>query len=167
MQVPEVGHQVPPVVLPRHPVHPRCGLRAQRPVGQAITSRSRPTWCSSAVNRASLSLRAAWRTRSSALSAPCPALCPGRVLLAVFPLASPLSSPASAAAALLGGFAGTAGLSDSLSRLRERLVPGRHVPLHRAPSFSILSSDNRDRNEKEPFTHSPTRANRTRKQRAH
>jgi site-specific DNA recombinase len=33
VQVPEVGHQVLPVVLPRHPVHARCGLRAQRPVG--------------------------------------------------------------------------------------------------------------------------------------
>jgi len=42
------------------------------------------------VNRASLSPCATWRTRSSALDAPGPALCPGRVLLAVFSLASPL-----------------------------------------------------------------------------
>ncbi len=72
------------------------------------------TWCRSAVNRASLSFRAARRTRSSSLDAPCPALCPGRVLLAVFPSGSPLPSTASAAGdpALFGGFAGTTGLSD-------------------------------------------------------
>jgi hypothetical protein len=33
MQVPEAARQVLPVVLPRHPVHPRRGLRAQVPVG--------------------------------------------------------------------------------------------------------------------------------------
>jgi hypothetical protein len=33
MQVPEVARQVLPVVLPRHPVHSRRGLRAQIPVG--------------------------------------------------------------------------------------------------------------------------------------
>ena len=44
----------------------------------------------------------------------CPALRPGRVVLAVFSSASPLPSTASAAAcaALFGGFAGTTGLSD-------------------------------------------------------
>ena len=47
------------------------------------------------MNRACLSFSATWRTRSSALDAPCPALCPGRVLLAVFPLACPLPSTAS------------------------------------------------------------------------
>ena len=54
------------------------------------------------------------RTRSSALGTSGPALCPGRVLLVVFPSASPLPSTTSAAAgaALFGGFAGTTGLSD-------------------------------------------------------
>ena len=33
VQIPEVGHQVLPVVRPHHPVHARRGLRAQRPVG--------------------------------------------------------------------------------------------------------------------------------------
>jgi hypothetical protein len=66
------------------------------------------------VNRASLSCCATRRTRSSALGAPGPALCPGRVLLAVFPLASPLPSTTSAATtvALFDGFAGNTGLSD-------------------------------------------------------
>ena len=72
------------------------------------------TWCSSAVNLASLSLRATSRTRSSPLGTPGPALRPGRVELSVFPLASPLPSTTSAAAdaALFGGFAGTTRLSD-------------------------------------------------------
>src|SRR5680860_667472 len=89
-----------------------------------IRDRCRSTWCSSAVNRASLSLRAISRTRSSPLDTPVPALRPGRVVLAVFSLASPLSSTTSATAdaALFGGFAGTTGLSDfprsSISGLR-------------------------------------------------
>ena len=58
-----------------------------------LRSGTRSTWCSSAVNRASLSRRATSRTRSSALDAPDPALRPGGVLLAVFPLADPLSPP--------------------------------------------------------------------------
>jgi hypothetical protein len=66
------------------------------------------------VNRASLSFCAARRTRSSAPDTPCPALCPERVLLAVFPLASPLPSTTSATGfpVLFGGFAGNTGLSD-------------------------------------------------------
>ena len=56
-------------------------------------------------------------------------------------------------------------LREALPGLRERLVPARRVPLHRAPSFAIRSSDNQDRNEKEPFKHAPTRANRTQRQR--
>ena len=64
------------------------------------------------MNRASLSLRATSRTRSSPLGASCPALRPGCVVPSVFPSASPLSSAASAAAALFGGLAGTTGLSD-------------------------------------------------------
>src|SRR5438093_10212766 len=74
------------------------------------------TWCSSAVNRASLSRTATCRTRSSAGDTPGPALRPGRAVPAVFPLADPLPSPTSAAAAsaaaLFGGFAGTTGPSD-------------------------------------------------------
>ena len=66
------------------------------------------TWCSSAVNRAWLSLRAASRTRSSPLYTPGQALCPGRVALAAFPLASPLSSTTSAV-----GSAGTCGRHTS------------------------------------------------------
>ncbi len=66
------------------------------------------------MNRTSLSFRATWRTRSRSLDTPSPALRPGRVSLAVFPLGRPLPSPASAAAsaALFGGFAGNTGLSD-------------------------------------------------------
>src|SRR6266540_2148740 len=92
--------QVLPVVGPRHPVHPR--------------SRPGLTWCSSAVNRASLSRRATSRTRPSALDASVPALCPGCVLLSVFPLARLLPSPTSATAstALFDRFAGTTRRSD-------------------------------------------------------
>ncbi len=56
----------------------------------ASRSRSTSTWCNSAVNRASLSRTATCRTRSSALVASRPVLCPGRALLAVFPLVDPL-----------------------------------------------------------------------------
>src|SRR5437870_5737557 len=35
MQILKVGLQVPPVRLPRHPIHTRRGLRADRPVGRA------------------------------------------------------------------------------------------------------------------------------------
>jgi hypothetical protein len=78
----------------------------------ASISRCTLTWCSSAVNRALLSRTATCRTRSSSLDTPCPALRPGHVSLAAFPLAGPLSSPVSAAAALFGGFAGTTRPSD-------------------------------------------------------
>ena len=54
-----------------------------------------------------LSFPALSHTRSSPLGAPGPALCPGRVVLAVFPLASPLPSTTSATGVLFGGFAGT------------------------------------------------------------
>ncbi len=69
-------------------------------------------WCISAVNRASLSVAAIRRTRSSPFGTSCPALRPARVSLAAFPLARPLSSAASATMVLFGGFAGTTGLSD-------------------------------------------------------
>ena len=63
------------------------------------------------MNRASLSLRATRRTRSSSLDTLTPALRPGRVSLAAFPLAGPLPSTTSAATevALFGGFAGSYG----------------------------------------------------------
>jgi len=66
------------------------------------------------VNRNPLSFSAARRTRPSAFDTPCPAQCPGRVLLAVFPLARPLPSTASAPdrSGLFDDFAGTMGLSD-------------------------------------------------------
>ena len=72
------------------------------------------TWCNSAVNRASLSFCAAWRTRSSPFDTSGPALCPGRVVLSVFPLAERLPSPASATAdaALFGRLVGTMRPSD-------------------------------------------------------
>jgi hypothetical protein len=61
-----------------------------------------------------LVFRATSRTQSSALDTPDPALRPGRVLLAMFPLAGGLSSTDSAAAraALFTGFAGTTPPSD-------------------------------------------------------
>ena len=98
VQILQVGLQALPILGPRHPIHPRRCLRVDRP--KALRSRLRLTWCSSAVNRASLSRRATSRTRSSALDAPDPALRPGRVSPAVFPSADPLPSPASATARL-------------------------------------------------------------------
>ena len=81
------------------------------------------------VHRASLFFRATSRTRSSALSAPVPALCPGRVLLAVFPLAGRLSSTdsAAAAAALFAGFAGTTHPSDFPRSFISGLPPRRSL----------------------------------------
>ena len=71
----------------------------------------------------------------SALGTPCPALCPGRVLLAAFPSAGPLPSTTSATAArrrLFGGFAGTTRLSDfprsSISGVRPRPSPSGPPP---------------------------------------
>ena len=79
------------------------------------------------MNFASLSFCATWRTRPSALDAPCPALCPGRVLPAAFPSGSPLSSTTSAPAraGLFGGFAGTMELSDFPPPFIEGLPPWR------------------------------------------
>src|SRR5664279_2091891 len=68
------------------------------------------------------------------VDAPIPALCPGRVLLTVFPSPSPLSSTTSATAlaALFGGFAGTMGLSDFpqpfISGVRHRLPRAARTP---------------------------------------
>jgi hypothetical protein len=84
------------------------------------------------VNRASLSFCATRRTRSSSLDTLNPALCPGRVSLAAFPLAGPLSSTISAAPpwALFDGFSGTTGPSDfprsSITGLRP--WPSPHDP---------------------------------------
>src|SRR5665811_1231176 len=80
----------------------------------AARRRSTLTWCNNDVNCVLLSLRAAWRTRSSPFDVPVPPLCAGRVALSAFPLGSPLPSTASATGrpALFGSFAGTTGLSD-------------------------------------------------------
>src|SRR5450631_3786856 len=109
------------------------------------------TWCSNAVNRASLSLGATSRTRSSALGASFPALCPGRVLLSVFPLVMPLSSTASAAGttpALFGRFAGTTGMSDfpgsfipGLPPQRCLDVPPGHPPVGRSWDLPVLAHE--------------------------
>jgi hypothetical protein len=81
---------------------------------KAAHRRERSTWCSSAVNRISLSLLATRRTRSSPLATPCPALSPGRVWPSVFPSAGLLPSTASATGTpvLFGSFAGTTSPSD-------------------------------------------------------
>ena len=84
------------------------------------------------MNRASLSVRAIRRTRPSSLGAPCPALRPGRVLPAAFPLADRLPSTASAAPpwALFGSFTGSTRPSDfsrsCITGLRPR--PSPHDP---------------------------------------
>ena len=67
------------------------------------------------------------RMRTSALSAPCPALSPGRVLLAAFPSRRPLPSSTSAAAiaALFGTFTGTMSLSDFPGPFIEGVPPKR------------------------------------------
>ena len=87
------------------------------------------------MNRASLSVAATRRTRPSSLRAPCPALSPGRVSPAVFPLADPLPSTASAAPpwALFGSFTGSTRPSDfsrsSITGLRPWPSP-HDPPLH-------------------------------------
>jgi hypothetical protein len=87
------------------------------------------------VNRASLSVAATRRTRPSSLSAPCPALSPGRVSSAAFPLAGRLPSTASAAPpwALFGSFTGSTRPSDfsrsSITGLRPWPSP-HDPPLH-------------------------------------
>ena len=84
------------------------------------------------MNRTSLSFRATRRTRSSSLSALCPALGPERVSLAAFPLAGRLPSTTSAAPpwALFGSFTGSTRPSDcsrsSITGLRPR--PSPHDP---------------------------------------
>ena len=104
----------------------------------AARRRSTSTWCRSAVNRASLSSDAIRRTRSSALGALSPALSPGRVLLAAFPLARslPSTTSATASAVLFGGFAGNTDLSD----FRRSCISG----LRPWPSLSGPSPDHRD-----------------------
>jgi hypothetical protein len=132
MEILEVVLQVQPVVRPRHAVHPGRGLRLKREVRGPQMTKS--TWCSSAVNRASLSVRAIRRTRPSSLGAPCPALGPGRVSLAAFPLAGRLPSTASAAPpwALFGSFTGNTRPSDfsrsSITGLRPLAFPVRPAP---------------------------------------
>ena len=83
----------------------------------------------------SLSLRATSRTRSSPLDTPGPALRPGRVSLAAFPLVRSLSSPASAAAALSGRFAGTTERSDCPHPFISGLPPRRAL----FSSFKLLT----------------------------
>ena len=73
-----------PVLRPRHTVHARCRVffKASNAAQAAAASE---TWCSNAVNRASLSFRATSRTRTSSFDTPLPALRPGRVSLARVP----------------------------------------------------------------------------------
>ena len=126
------GRARSPATSPRRPP----GRASGRIADPAVSRRSTVTWCRSAVNRASLSLRATWRTRSSSLDTPCPALRPGRDSLAAFPSARPLSSTASAAAstALFGGLQVLRACLTSrgrASRAYRRSVPltARHPPI--------------------------------------
>ena len=94
------GLQAGEALRARNPATSPRPRRAPRPSsGRRTTFRSSPgvTWCSSAVNRASLSFSATSRTRPSPFDTPGPALRPGRVSLSVFPTTQFLSSPASSA----------------------------------------------------------------------
>ena len=103
------------------------------------------TWCRSAVNRASLSVAATRRTRPRSLSAPCPALGPGRVSLVTFPLAGRLPSTPSAAPpwALFGSFTGSTRPSDfsrsSITGLRPWPSP-HDPPLHHDRRVIVVGS---------------------------
>ncbi len=89
--------------------------------------------------RAFLSFCAARRTRSSALDTPCPALCPGRALLAVFPSSRPLSSTISSP---LAGPCSTA--SHLVRRLRRYYGPvGLPRVVHRGLTASAFASRGR------------------------
>ena len=96
------------------------------------------------MNRASLSVAATRRTRPSPLSAPCPALGPGRVSPVVFPLAGPLPSTDSAAPpwALFASFTGTTRPSDfsrsSITGLRPWPSP-HDPPLHHDRRVTVRS----------------------------
>src|SRR5450755_4624239 len=100
------------------------------------------TWCRSAVNRASLPVAAIRRTRPRSLSAPCPALGPGRVSLVAFPLADPLPSTTSAAPpwTLFGSrVAGSISAPGSHGSRRDTLAsPGSsHQPSVRADPLPV------------------------------
>jgi hypothetical protein len=91
--IPGITPQMPVAAMPtvvdrdhRYPVPPAPSTPACAPV----TRRRRALWPAYPFARL--------RARSSSLDTPDPALRPGRVSPAVFPLAGPLSSPASAAA---------------------------------------------------------------------
>src|SRR6185312_7368692 len=82
--------------------------------------------------------------------APGPALCPGRVVLAVFPLANPLPSTTSATVltVLFSGFAGTTGLSDFPRSFISGLPPQRspsgppdHHPDGRSWDLPVLAHE--------------------------
>ena len=139
VQIPKVRLEVLPVLRPRHAVDPRRGLRADRPIRrpQAIDV----TWCRSAVNRASLSFRATRRTRSRSLGALSPALCPGRVSPAAFPLADPLPSTVSAAPpwALFDSFAGTTDRLTSHDRASRDY--GLSLPRTTRPTITARAGD--------------------------
>src|SRR5271154_3344643 len=114
----------------------------------AIIRRTGVTWCSSAVNRAPLSLTATCRTRSSSLDTLSPALRPGRVSPAVFPMVRSLSSPASAAEALFSELAGTTKRSDCPSPFIPGLPPQRsldgppgHQPGGQARALPVLAHE--------------------------
>lgn len=96
------------------------------------------------MNRAFSSLAATRRTRPSSLSAPCPAPCPGRVSLVMFPLAGRLPSTTSAAPpwALFDSFTGTTRPSDfsrsSITGLRPWPSP-HDPPLHHDRRVTVRS----------------------------
>src|SRR5829696_7650945 len=107
VQIPKVLFEILPVVVPRHAVGARSGLRVQRPIGRpqavevdVVQERREPHIlvlpCDSAH-----AIQRTWRTHSGTVS--------GARLPAAFPLPRPLPSTASAPAraALFGGFAGT------------------------------------------------------------
>ena len=103
------GQQVllPVPVVSRQVTPSTPGAASFFKASNASDSRRQLTWCSSAVNRASLSFRATSRTRPSPFDTPGPALRPGRVSPPVFPMTQFLSSPASSARASFGRLAGT------------------------------------------------------------
>jgi hypothetical protein len=149
VQILEAVLQRHAVVSPRHAVNPWGRARTDR--RYASRSRSTVTWRRSAVNRACLSFRAAWRTRSRSLDTPSPALRPGHVSLAVFPSRPipfpppppPQASPACSTTSQV--------LQDRLTSRDRSLRAYRHsVPLTTHPAAAPPREPSRTRHQQRP-----------------
>ena len=139
VEIAKVLLEILPVVLPRHPVHPRRGLGRKRPIRRpeaidvdVVQERGEPCLLVLHCDSAHATKRT-WRALPGTAS--------GTRFAGRVPLAQPLPSTASAAAraALFGSFAGSTGLSDFSRSFIEGLPPWRSP---RVPPQSICHPAN-------------------------